>query len=375
MKVINTKNLAFADQPAPIPLANMGQFIKDRQALKPMNTASVTLGLNIPVAEKADLDVVALDRKIPGQLSINVKNFKVGQHFFPPDIPVKQVESLGDKGPKLPKALLSDGLLPDHLALQLGVNDVRRESPTPPWQLAFPSESRKRGNQATTVFPPDNRVVFNNTSYPWSCCGRVDSPIGSGSGVMIGPRHMLTVSHVIQWGANNSAGWVKFSPMYFNGSTPFGVAWGTLIYSKYKVSGPTIDFIEAQYDYVVVVLDHPIGNLTGWMGAKGYTDSWDGGNYWTHVGYPADLTGANRPTWQGSISLDGAWYEFDSHEAMSHTADVWPGQSGGPFFGWWSGQSYPSVVAVQSSQSSGENDASGGQDMVDLILRARSEHP
>ncbi|NML45429.1 hypothetical protein HHL11_16875 [Ramlibacter sp. G-1-2-2] len=199
--------------------------------------------------------------------------------------------------------------------------------------------------------------------------------LGQGSGVMVGPRHLLTVSHVIQWNNDGTAGWVRFTPSYFDGSAPFGVAWAVMTYSKYKVVGPTVDFIEGMYDYVCCVLEHPIGNLTGWMGAKGYTDGWDGGAYWSHIGYPGDLTGGNRPTYQGGIPLDGYWWEFDSHEAMSHYADAWPGQSGGPFFGWWNGESWPSVVATQSSQNSSENNASGGQDLVDLILKARADHP
>jgi hypothetical protein len=98
------------------------------------------------------------------------------------------------------------------------------------------------------------------------------------------------------------------------------------------------------------------------MGSRGYTDSWDGGRYWAHIGYPGDLTGGNRPTFENSIALDG-------------DGDVWPGQSGGPFFGWWSGDAGPRVVAVQSSHNSSQNNASGGQDMVDLVIRARNEHP
>jgi hypothetical protein len=163
--------------------------------------------------------------------------------------------------------------------------------------------------------------------------------------------------------------------MFFDGSAPFGDTWGTWVYHKRKVTGPTIDWFEGQYDYVCVVLNNNIGNLTGWMGARGYTDSWDGGNYWSHIGYPGDLTSGNRPTFEGGVSLDGSFWQLDSHEAMSHRGDVWPGQSGGPFFGWWAGDVGPRAVAVQSSQNASENNASGGQDMVDLIIRARAEHP
>lgn len=109
------------------------------------------------------------------------------------------------------------------------------------------------------------------------------------------------------------------------------------------------------------------------MGTKGYTDSWDGGTYWAHVGYPSGLTSGNRPTFQGNISLDGAYWEDDSHEAMFHRADVEKGQSGGPFYGLWDHSPY--VVAVQSSETLTQNLASGGQDLVDLVIQAHNDFP
>ncbi|WP_153398731.1 trypsin-like serine peptidase [Chryseobacterium vaccae] len=226
---------------------------------------------------------------------------------------------------------------------------------------------------ARTIFGPDQRRVFNSTAYPWRCVGRVESPLGTGSGVMIGPRHLLTCSHIVDWQPNNNTGWLKFTPMYYNGSAPYGSAWGVLTYYKYKVAGPTVDSTEIQYDYVVIVLDRPIGNSTGWMGSKSYTDSWDGGAYWTHAGYPGDLTGTQRPTYQTGIALDGDFWSADDNESMSHKADIWPGQSGGPFWGYWDGAPY--AVATQSAHNPSDNFASGGSDLVDLVKRARNEHP
>lgn len=224
-----------------------------------------------------------------------------------------------------------------------------------------------------TIFGTDNRKVYYSTAYPWRCVGRVESPLGFGSGVMIGPRHLLTCSHIIDWQPNNKTGWLKFTPMYYNGSAPYGSAWAVRTYYKYKVSGPTIDSTEVQFDYVVVVLDRFIGNLTGWMGSKSYSDSWDGGAYWTHAGYPADLTGTQRPIYQTGIALDGDFWSPDDNESMTHKGDVWPGQSGGPFWGYWGGQPY--VVATQSAHNPSNNLASGGSDLVDLVLRARREYP
>lgn len=378
MRIIREKNLAFADQPRPIPANDVPSAIEARKAVRPLDEAAVDLRIVLPTTDEPKLEIRSDTRSDRGdrEVRVRVHNFKIGQHVFPPQMRVRALEPLGNKSASFSTPLEVEPLLPDHLDLQPQPIALPRELQTQPFLRAFPRQGEQvLGNQATTVFPPENRRIFHDTAYPWSTCGRVDTPLGFGSGVMVGPRHVLTVSHVIQWNGDGTAGWVRFRPSFFDGSTPFGEAWGTVIYSKWKVSGPTIDFIEGMYDYVVVVLDGAIGNLTGWMGSRGYTDAWDGGAYWAHVGYPGDLSAGNRPSFENSISLDGMWYELDSHEAMAHHGDVWPGQSGGPFFGWWSGDVGPRVVAVQSSQNSSENNASGGQDLVDLIIRARSENP
>jgi hypothetical protein len=42
------------------------------------------------------------------------------------------------------------------------------------------------------IFPPDGRFVYKDIKYPWRCVGRVVSGGKTGSGVLIGPRHVLT---------------------------------------------------------------------------------------------------------------------------------------------------------------------------------------
>jgi len=303
---------------------------------------------------------------------VRMEGAKLGVHAFPPAAEVRDLseEELLDEREY---ADLTTGFLPDHLPLRPRPErlDARLRVPRRFDALVSPEE----GNQATTVFAPEDRRVFNDTSYPWSAQGRVDTALGWASGVMVGPRHMLTVSHTIVWNSDGSAGWVKFTPAYFDGSAPFGVAWGQQTYFRQKVVGPTIDGTEEQYDYVVVVLDRRIGDQTGWWGSRSYTDSWDGQALWSHVGYPGDLTSGNRPTYQSPFALDGRANQPDEHEAMLHRADVWPGQSGGPMFAWWTGETFPRVVSVQSWQNPNDNGASGGSNMVDLIIRARNENP
>jgi hypothetical protein len=58
------------------------------------------------------------------------------------------------------------------------------------------------------------------------------------------------------------------------------------------------DADEGQYDYVVLVLNDRTGEKAGWLGTRGYSDSWDPLAVWWHIGYPADITSMQRPTFR-----------------------------------------------------------------------------
>ncbi len=81
---------------------------------------------------------------------------------------------------------------------------------------------------------------------------------------------------------------------------------------------------------------------------------------WSHIGYPTDLNSGQRPTWLGSFRVDGT---DDAAQSILHKADVFPGQSGGPVFGFWDGDVGPRAIAVQSWQNSSSNGASGSRSM------------
>ncbi|MEL7155756.1 MAG: hypothetical protein AAFN30_04070 [Actinomycetota bacterium] len=256
--------------------------------------------------------------------------------------------------------------VPDHLGFNPRPRELVRSYPR-----ILPVEEERK--VATTVFNPDERRAFSDTSYPWSTIGLVETNRGNSSGVMIGPRHLLTVSHGIDWTAppGFAADWVRFTPSFFDGSAPFGEAFGQHIYWYLQEDGDGfITGDEGLFDYVVVVLDQRIGETTGWMGARGYDDDWDNLAVWSHMGYPADLNNGQRPTWQGSFTIDGT--DDDAQEIL-HLADVFPGQSGGPMFGFWEGDVGPRAVAVQSWQTAGTNGASGSMDMRDLVALARTD--
>lgn len=308
------------------------------------------------------------------EVEVQVKLSAPGVRVFPQSVPATAVELTPNLQAKLKQSTQTlEGYIPQHLPFH----------PLPdPLEDALKLNHRKpagklsKGHmEATTIFGVDDRRVFSDTSYPWGTAGRVTTAGGSASGVMVGPRHLLTVSHTINWNADGSTGWLNFTPAYFDSSQPFGNANAVRVYYYQKVTGPDIDATEQRNDFVVVVLDQRLGDVCGWMGSKSYSDSWDGSAVWSHIGYPSDLFSTQRPIYQGSIALDGNSSQADSNERMDHFGDVFPGQSGGPFFGWWSGDSFPYVVAVQSGQSASVNAASGGSYIVNLVNLARQEFP
>jgi V8-like Glu-specific endopeptidase len=316
--------------------------------------------------------VVAIRRKAGGknrvdyEIVVDVKGVWADVRAVPPPVKGKMIKA-GKRSDSADFEHVLTGFIPDHLAFS-----VRPKMRVRPFRTIRLDADPKR-KVATTVFPPDDRIVFQDTAYPWSTVGLVESNRGGGSGVVIGPRHLLTVSHVIDWNApaGFAANWVRFTPSYFDGDGPFGVTFGTHIYWYLKEDGDGfISGDESLFDYVVVVLDDRIGERTGWMGARGYDDDWDNLDVWSHMGYPSDLNSGRRPVFQGSFRLDG---NDDAHQQLLHTADIFPGQSGGPMFGWWEGDVGPRAVGTQSWQNATTNGASGGMDLRDLVARARTE--
>lgn len=252
--------MAFADQPTHMLFKDVEQ-VKPRTAIKPIPKVSIEFRRDVSTVGKPEIESLLDDKT--GQPILRIKNFNLGVHKFPPNVQTEGIPSLGSKSPSFSKALESQGSVPDHLAFRPVPEPLDPRLKVRPFYLA-PGMERKYGSLATTVFPPDDRIVFCDTSYPWSACGRVDSANGEfGSGVMVGPRHLLTVSHLIQWNDDGTAGWVHFIPAYCAPSEPFGEAWAIKTYFKYKVIGPIIDSTEQMFDYVVCVLDHDIGNKRG----------------------------------------------------------------------------------------------------------------
>jgi V8-like Glu-specific endopeptidase len=267
------------------------------------------------------------------------------------------------------------GFLPDHLALNPYAPELDEELRR--GKFFDPMKKLKKGEyMATTIFPPDQREVFSDTSFPWCTVGRVDVTGGTGSGALVGPRHLLCASHMMTWNPDNTVNQITFTPSYFDGNAPFGNSGIIHWYAYRKVVGPILSAADTEQDYVVLVLSQRLGDVCGWMGTRGYSDSWNGLTDWSHIGYPGDLTGAARPTFQNGISINSTEGADDpTDEGLLQQADVWPGQSGGPFFGWWSGEPWPRVAGVQSAQNPQTNSAGAGNDIPNMVNQARNDFP
>jgi V8-like Glu-specific endopeptidase len=354
----------------PIPVKKLDQQFKPRGALK--ETPIALERRFLIVADREPQVKTRLERIDRGdgqpqwELIVDIDGVRAGSRALPPALKgqASKIEKRRISEEQLAKQLTC--YIPDHLGFNATpVERVRS------YQTIRRAVSRR--HVATTVFGADNRFVFRDTTYPWSTIGLVQTNRGSGSGVMIGPRHLLTVSHVIDWNAPDgyAANWVRFTPSYYDGDAPFGEAYGVHIFWYVKEDGDGfISSTEGKHDYVVVVLDRRLGESTGWMGARGYDDDWDSLAAWSHMGYPGDLNSGQRPSWQGGFTVDGT--DAAAQEIL-HQADVFRGQSGGPMFGFWDGDVGPRAIAVQSWESSSNNGASGSMDMRDLVALARTD--
>jgi len=272
---------------------------------------------------------------------------------------------------------LSSGFYPAHLPLRYAPRLLEKARP--------PKKIRYGADIPNSVFAPDTRYIFRDTSFPWCTTGRVDTAGGVCTGTMIGRRLMLTGSHCIQW-TSTGAGWVKFTPSYYNGSEPFGVAWATRVIYWARADGSDgLSDQETAFDYVVLVLDRNLGDVTGYPGYRTYSSSWNGGSYWQQIGYPGDLSSSQRPAFFGGGSIESVQSKSTSGQTgsvLGHFMDTSGGHSGGPYWGWWDGEPWPRLVGVDStspatpgSGTTGDNEAGGGPALSSLIAYARANYP
>jgi V8-like Glu-specific endopeptidase len=219
--------------------------------------------------------------------------------------------------------------------------------PRPLPGLGRPVAMRRINGRAVTplyVFGPDDRVVYTDSSWPWGLVGKVFTSGGwVGSGALIGPRLVATAGHVVPWGSGSW--WMRFVPAYYNGSSLHGAGVESYVSDArgYDTSGSVTG-----YDWAVLRLYQPLGDWLGYFGYNGYSSSWEDHPYWTVLGYPGAVGSGQRPSYQNGVSTFDDDSDSNGGLELETKADMTPGNSGGPMFGWWSGD--PRLVGVVSGQ-------------------------
>lgn len=250
-------------------------------------------------------------------------------------------------------------------------------------QEVFDDQPRDKGG---TIFGNDDRYLFDDQSFPWRTTGLIRTAGGRCSGTTIGPRLVLTASHCVNWSVDgDSAGWITFTPGYFDGNGPWGEIAATNVIYWNQAPGSLTDQ-ETAFDYVVLVMEDNIGDVIGYPGYRTYDDAWNGGTFWQYIGYPGELAGGERPAFQGDAVVSSVQDESLNGQTgfvMGHFNEFTPGQSGGSAWGWWEDEPWPRVVGVGSTigstavsaphgSTNGDNEYGGGPPLSALISWARA---
>lgn len=202
----------------------------------------------------------------------------------------------------------------------------------------------KRAVDPLYVFGPDDRWSFRDPSWPWGLVGKVFTSSGwTGSAALIGDRIIATAGHVVPW--HDNPWWMRFVPAFYDGASLHGA--GVESYVS-DAKGFDVDGDVTGYDWAVCRLYEPLGSYLGYFGYNGYNDDWENDPYWSIIGYPGAIAGGQRPSFQGSITSDDTDGDSNSGLEIETKADLTPGNSGGPMFGWWNGD--PRLIGVVSGQ-------------------------
>ncbi|WP_167837861.1 trypsin-like serine peptidase [Nocardia altamirensis] len=216
------------------------------------------------------------------------------------------------------------------------------------------------------IFQPDDRRTYHDTSYPWGLVCKIRSGLINGSGSIVGPRHVLTASHCVDW--SGQPGTVD---VHRNGGFVSAISAITKAYCYTPITGdPTTTTLDE--DYAVLVTADRIGERFGEFGVRTYDAGWDDDPVWASIGYATDIASGNSPIFQLRKWMDEDEWDLGSGRAMTTDADFARRQSGSPFFADWPEGPYVTAVA---SAIGGDNWCSGGSDLTRLVNFAIANSP
>lgn len=189
--------------------------------------------------------------------------------------------------------------------------------------------------------------IANTTAWPYSIHAQLSMRFNGkdhgGSGVMVGPYHLLTCGHCVY--DFDKMFWAEEIDVYpaLNGKmAPFGKAQVTKAY----VFKRWVNQGDQQFDIALLLLDQPIGDYVGWGGLLSTTDTELEQEKVNITGYPGDK--GFKYMWSMSHKLKTV-----KPERFEYEIDTCGGQSGSAI--WMNKWGTPMIVGVHSLGSDSIN--------------------
>lgn len=200
----------------------------------------------------------------------------------------------------------------------------------------------------STIIDGESRSLVYPSNYPYTAvcklymsyqptAGAAWIDTGQATGFMIGRSTMMTSGHVAPPAGHSWA--IRVVPACWNGQSVFGPGFVSWVRSNWWWNS------DSGSDIQICQLFDPIGDSTGYFGARVYDSAWEDGEYWTMAGFPWDVDLTHMSHEQAiavkddddgdDIGVDGNTWDTTQVES---DADEGSGASGAPLWGQWGDQ-------------------------------------